>query len=349
MRAKVWSAANDSIATNVRNGLMRPLLAIALFSIGGCASTSMSSFRDPQYLNHKCERIAVIVGSSNLMVRAELEQKMVRSFREDGVFAIAGTQIFPPTRTIADSTIAPTLLEKGIDSYLLIAPGAYGVEDFALPSLTSGHVRTSGNVSVFQFVQTQNSVEKPYASHRVMLVDSKNNQVMWIADSFTGGNGLADFSTVNQSFCREVTRRLRAQGFIGAPATAASASQERHHNPVRSTPEVGAPARAPFILGVRIASTPVALARSSGLSSRLGVLVTAVPDGTLAQTLGLREGDIIVRLGGLDVDSPDEFDAAKLEYPLLTPIRVEVWRDNQMVPLTVDWPETPPDVEARNP
>jgi serine protease Do len=65
-------------------------------------------------------------------------------------------------------------------------------------------------------------------------------------------------------------------------------------------------------LGVGLAPAHVAraLRRSVGLDERDGLLVRVVEDGSPAAEAGIREGDLIVAVGGAPVTSPDDlFDA----------------------------------------
>jgi serine protease Do len=61
-------------------------------------------------------------------------------------------------------------------------------------------------------------------------------------------------------------------------------------------------------LGIAVAPPGVAnrLRRSVGLDERDGVLVRAVAAGSAAEGAGLREGDLLVRAGDVDLSSPDE-------------------------------------------
>ncbi len=93
------------------------------------------------------------------------------------------------------------------------------------------------------------------------------------------------------------------------------------------------------ILGVAVVPAHVArrLRRSVGLPDREGVLVRGVEEGSAAQRGGIREGDLVVAVGGAPVADPDDLhDAlATAEFPL----RVTVVRGVEEVLLSVDEPD----------
>jgi serine protease Do len=65
-------------------------------------------------------------------------------------------------------------------------------------------------------------------------------------------------------------------------------------------------------LGVAVAPGHVArhLRRAVGLPERDGVLVRGVEEGSPAETAGIREGDLIVSAGGVEISDPDGLHAA---------------------------------------
>ena len=92
-----------------------------LVLLSGCASTTVSSFVDPEYATEKYSRPIVWGKIAPLEDRQRLENGIVKNFRNKGVNAIPGTQVFPPTRDITKEFIASALVKSGGDSLFIVS------------------------------------------------------------------------------------------------------------------------------------------------------------------------------------------------------------------------------------
>ena len=63
------------------------------------------------------------------------------------------------------------------------------------------------------------------------------------------------------------------------------------------------------LLGLNIERVTPEIARRAGLSRVTGVIVTDIKRGGPADRIGLSEGDIILRAGNKEINTPDEFNA----------------------------------------
>jgi len=97
-------------------------------------------------------------------------------------------------------------------------------------------------------------------------------------------------------------------------------------------------ASSPRRLGVAVVPPRVArrLRGAVGLSERDGVLVRAVQPESPAQRAGVQRGDLIVSLGGRDVDSLDALFAALDAAPLEQPAALQVLRGAEERDLSVE-------------
>lgn len=93
-------------------------------------------------------------------------------------------------------------------------------------------------------------------------------------------------------------------------------------------------------LGVAVAPGRVArhLRRSVGLPERSGILVRGVEDGSPAERAGIREGDLIVEVGGRAVAEPDELQEILAATPM--PFEVKVVRGTEERTVAVGGPAT---------
>lgn len=195
-----------------------------IFFLSDCASTSITSFKDPDYKKADFKRILVVVNSSDLGNRLKLETKMAEEIRKVGIFAMESYQLFPPTREIGDEDKVKLLIDNNIDSFISISVGESGVDNVYIPP-TSSITKTEGNVNVYgnqasyeekskTTYQGGYTLSKPWAEFNTKLYDVSNGRMVWIASSFTGGNAFADFNNVTNSYCQEIVKKLEIDRLI---------------------------------------------------------------------------------------------------------------------------------------
>ena len=85
---------------------------------GGCASTKMTSFTDPDYRQTTFKRILILANTSDLERRLYFESTMAKVLLDVGVVAIEGFKLFPPTRNLTPERKVELLIQDSIDSYL---------------------------------------------------------------------------------------------------------------------------------------------------------------------------------------------------------------------------------------
>lgn len=195
-----------------------------IFLFWGCASTRMTSFKDPDYQKAEFKRILIVANTSDLEDRQKLESKMVEAFSEVGVFALESFKLFPPTRELTDEDKVDLLLKNNIDSFVSISVGESGVSQVYIPQ-TSSTTKTTGNVNIYgntasyrqkskTTYQGGYNVNKPWAEFETKLYDVSNGQMAWIASSFTGGNAYANKNTVINSYCEKTVDQLLEDNLI---------------------------------------------------------------------------------------------------------------------------------------
>ncbi len=197
---------------------------VVLTGLAGCASTDMTSFKDPSYASTSFDRILVVANLSNLDWRQQIESRLVQEFQEKGIFAMKGMDLFPPTRTLTDDQKISLLTENKIDSYILIDVGETGTQQVYIPQTgsstkTEGNVNVSGNTATYREKSTTTTyggytVSKPWAQFEAKVFDVSNGQNAWMASAFTKGNGYANFKTVVNSFCGKTVEQLIKDGVV---------------------------------------------------------------------------------------------------------------------------------------
>ncbi|MBN1397199.1 MAG: hypothetical protein JXA06_04120 [Bacteroidetes bacterium] len=193
-----------------------------LIGFFGCASTNITSFIDPDYKTTNFTRVLIIANLSDLQWRQQIESRLVQEFRDNGIFALEGINLFPPTREFTEQEKIDLLIQNKIDSYILIDVGETGTEQVYIPQ-TGSSTKTEGSVSVHgktttysEETRTTNyggyTVSKPWAKFDAKLFDVSNGQNAWIASAFTSGNAYANHNTVINSFCGKTVKQLIKDG-----------------------------------------------------------------------------------------------------------------------------------------
>jgi len=196
---------------------------IILFLVS-CASTRITSFKDPDYQNKDFNRILIVANTNDLEDRQKLESKMVEEFSNIGIYALESIRLFPPTSELTDEDKVELLLKNNIDAFISISVGESGVSEVYVPQ-TSSATKTKGNVSVYGNTATYKekstttyqggyTLNKPWAEFETKVYDVSNGQMAWIASSFTGGNAYANRTTVINSYCGKTVDQLLKDDLI---------------------------------------------------------------------------------------------------------------------------------------
>ena len=88
-------------------------------------------------------------------------------------------------------------------------------------------------------------------------------------------------------------------------------------------------------LGVRIQSVTEDIAESLGLDRPRGALVASLTEDGPAQRAGIEQGDVIISFNGRMIDSMRELPRLVAETEIESNVAITVWRNGDVVPLTV--------------
>ena len=93
---------------------------LGIFLMGGCASTSITSFRDPSFAAKSFHRILAVVPLADLESRTEAEKAFVERLGTYSVEGVPSIRVFMPTRTYTNEELFKLLSENKIDGVLLV-------------------------------------------------------------------------------------------------------------------------------------------------------------------------------------------------------------------------------------
>ncbi len=98
----------------------------------------------------------------------------------------------------------------------------------------------------------------------------------------------------------------------------------------------------PAWIGVRIQETSRALAQHFGYTGKGGVVVTQVSPDTPGEKAGLKRGDIVERVGRIEILSLDDYHQAIRQFTAGDEIDFTIFRDGKRIPLSVRGGHFPP-------
>jgi len=168
---------------------------LALLVLAGCASTQMTSIRDPSAPARTYGRILVIAPFSDLQSRMQAEQAFVQLLGTRNIAALPSILSFPPTRAYGEPDIARILRDNQVDGILVLRLTDASTEQVYIPpsASTTGTTTVVGNTLNYS-VQTQYSggffVSKPRVRFELRLLDTLIGQTVWLATSLTPGECL---------------------------------------------------------------------------------------------------------------------------------------------------------------
>ena len=199
---------------------------IAAVALNSCASTETTSFSDPDFRGKKYDNICVYAETSDLEWKDYIEKEMVNCLKDEGINAIQGSFLFPPTREWNDGQIEQTLRDKGLDGYILITIESQKVDEKYVPGEVvtekKGETKKKKDSSEV-YVETtttkvkEGRVEKEYHTvFNTKLVDVASSRIAWTATSKSNSGEIfgKGFMPIFDSYASNITETLKEDGHI---------------------------------------------------------------------------------------------------------------------------------------
>ena len=103
-------------------------------------------------------------------------------------------------------------------------------------------------------------------------------------------------------------------------------------------------------LGIKIQATPAVLPEEISTPDQSeGIVITSVSENSPATKAGIEAGDIILSLNGKKADTPKDFSRNVAETEPNTQIRLQVWRENKILPFELKTEKMPEDAPQPQP
>jgi hypothetical protein len=119
-----------------RSGASLPAAALGaafLLPLAGCgAPARMAGYTDPDFVGRRFEHPAVVVESSDLRIRRELEAGLVRQLTLLEIPAESVVELVPPTRVMSRPELDALLRTRGVDGVIVIEVLDEGIDQAAV-------------------------------------------------------------------------------------------------------------------------------------------------------------------------------------------------------------------------
>lgn len=189
-----------------------------LFMTGNCATTRITSFRDPEFTGKTYNKLLIFAPFKDIESRTKMENAFKSHFVKPNL-AVPSIELIMPTRFYTDDDLDKIFMENEIDGVLLLAlTDSYSDKSY-VPSTykTQGYATFSGNVANYYGTTQQYGgyyVSKPRAKYALYLYDVATKKIAWISSSYTRGNAYAGFGTLANSLASETVGKLKEDGLL---------------------------------------------------------------------------------------------------------------------------------------
>lgn len=204
-------------------------LIILILFLSGCVTTKATGFIDPEYKKkgYQVSKVVVRIKNATLEETQIAEQMLAEKFNSHGVAVVKFTEIAPPTRNFTPKEEAKLLKKSGADSVFIIYAGNEGrgiAETYVPltyhPGQTRSQVNVIGNTSYVQTHTTPGyttggySVSQPVMACLVSLIDLKNGNQIWKAETISDGGSDNSFSDLIVSAGESAMEDMKAKGLL---------------------------------------------------------------------------------------------------------------------------------------
>ena len=198
---------------------MKFLLVPLLIFILNCATTQVSSVRNPQLSKKTFRTLLVFAVYYDIGMRKLIEYTFTNKLKSKGATSYPSIDLIPPVKDYSKEEIRDILEKYKIDGILIIAFKSYWESQVYIPRSTysSGSGYLYGNYFHYKgYTQEFGGfyVSKPRVKFETRLLDVSTGQFAWVATSITAGNAFAGVKTLVDSLADEVVKKLKSENII---------------------------------------------------------------------------------------------------------------------------------------
>ena len=185
------------------------ILLISFLLFVSCATTKISSFKNPDIDFSNYQRMLILGNSRDIDFRKTIETDLVTAFTEQSIGAVSSIELISPVKEYTDEEIQKILSENNIDGYLAVAVVSALEESAYVPETSYTNYRSqyvNGQLISTPYTSTYGgySVSYPKASFEIILTDIKTGQIAFKATANSEGDEFSDMKTISKSLAKKI-------------------------------------------------------------------------------------------------------------------------------------------------
>lgn len=196
-------------------------IVMATLFASGCASTRMTSMRDPESSGKRYSSVLVVGSLQDLGYRKQIEQEVVKKLKDLGVSGTSSMEVALPGKQVTTEEFQKIIEQHRIDCVLIMGNTDSGSTSFWVPqsSYTRGTATVQGNtVQGSSTTKTYGGFygSKPWANFDAKIYDVSSGTLVWTATARSGGNAYANTADLINSFARKTVETAKEDGILDA-------------------------------------------------------------------------------------------------------------------------------------
>ena len=196
------------------------LILIAVLFIFNCTQTKIVTFTDPDAVGKFYNRIGVVADVEDLSDRADIEEQMVETMKDNGISAVTSISLLPPTREFTVEQENEIFRDNGVDALAVIQIDDSGYYVTTEPIRVNTETRKVDGKKVKNTTVSGGGTEqKAFSQFRVSLIDLESDKTMWIGDADARSNFDSidpdwDMDILLKASSKKVVKSLIATGLV---------------------------------------------------------------------------------------------------------------------------------------
>ncbi|MFC1784104.1 hypothetical protein ACFL0J_00570 [Candidatus Neomarinimicrobiota bacterium] len=193
------------------NKIKIAIILLIAFIISNCTNTKVVTFTDPDARGKSYNRIGVVANVDDLSERVTIEEKMVKTFLDNGISAVSSISLIPPTREFTVEQENEIFKNNRIDALAIIQLDDSGYFVTTEPMSVHTETRKKDGKKVKSTTVTGGGTEqKAFSKFRVSLVDLESNKTMWIGDA----DSRANFDSIDPDWDMEMLLKASSKKIV---------------------------------------------------------------------------------------------------------------------------------------
>lgn len=206
------------------NKIIKSTLLLFVFALilQSCVSIDTTSYSDPDFMGKQYNKLCVYSVDQNLNKRKLIENIFVKELKENGIDALEGSNLFPPTREWQETDFQSQLTKFGYDGFLKIEIVDENIKERVTPQVhtdtktTTVKKKDGKDATITETNSYVTNDVDVYMNNQfqVDLIDVATNKIAWKGYSSTSAQlnmiGI-DIDAIVEKFAESVIEELQTK------------------------------------------------------------------------------------------------------------------------------------------